>query len=447
MPLDPHSPIGSLQHLIDYCGIRCIVTAGMKSGQLELLESGAEELKAVIGVDNELSSTCRWSTWDSIDEFPSESPPDVKLTEQDLAYIMFTSGSTGRPKGIMHTHHSGLSYARLSVNCYGITAEDVIGSHSPLHFDMSTLGYFSGPLAAATTILIPEAHTRLPASLSQLIEKERITIWYSVPYALIQLHLRGVLESRDLSALRWVLFGGEPFPVGHLRELMAVWPQAQFSNVYGPAEVNQCTYYHLSSVDQADLSDSAPIPIGSTWANTSALVVDENDTPVTIGDTGELLIRSPTMMYGYWGRDDLNAAAFFKTTDRSGIEEVFYRTGDLVLVESNEHFVFVGRKDRQVKIRGYRVELNSVEQALSSHPAVEEVGAFTVRDESDVLHVRATLTLKPDSEIASAELITYAAGRIPWYAVPGEVRIATVLPRTTSGKVDRRQLAADYRAE
>lgn len=360
---------------------------------------------------------------------------------------MFTSGSTGQPKGIMHTHYSGLSYARLSVDTYQIAGTDVIGSHSPLHFDMSTLGYFSGPLAAATTILIPEAYTRLPASLSQLMETERITIWYSVPYALIQLHLRGVLESRDLSSLRWILFGGEPFSPGHLSELMQTWSHARFSNVYGPAEVNQCTYYHLPPIDQQQFSDSAPISIGSTWPNTNGLVVDENDQPVAIGKTGELLIRSPTMMRGYWGRDDLNAAAFYRHTGRSNIEQVFYRTGDLVTLQPDDHYVFIGRKDRQVKIRGYRVELDSVEQALSSHPDVEEVGAFTIRDAADVLHVRAALTLNPESLAAeprtdTSQLIAFVAERLPWYAVPGEIRIETVLPRTTSGKIDRRQLAA-----
>lgn len=451
VPLDPHSPPASLQILIDYCGIRCVVTSGMKSGLLEMLVADSEKLEAVIG-STQLDSSCRWIPWEDVDEFPANAPRAINILEQDLAYIMFTSGSTGRPKGIMHTHYSGLSYARLSVDTYGIQGSDIIGSHSPLYFDMSTLGYFSGPLAAATTILIPEAHTRLPASLSQLIETEQMTIWYSVPYALIQLHMRGVLESRDFGALRWVLFGGEPFPSKHLRELMQRWPHARFSNVYGPAEVNQCTYYHLPPIDQSELSDSLPIPIGSTWANTSSLVVDENDQPVVAGDLGELLIRSPTMMRGYWGREDLNAAAFFRQTGRSGIEEVFYRTGDLVNVEADDHYVFIGRKDRQVKIRGYRVELDSVEQALSSHPAVEEAGAFTVRDAAEVLHVRASLTLKPQSpsttsEIEPKELIAYVARRLPWYAVPGEIRVERVLPRTTSGKIDRRQLAVDHSTE
>ena len=182
----------------------------------------------------------------------------VKILESDLAYIMYTSGSTGAPKGIMHTHHSGLSYAKLSTQVYDVKPSDRIANHAPLHFDISTFGYFSGPLASATTVIIPDAYTKLPASLSTLMEQEKISIWYSVPLALVQLLHNGVLEARDLSSLRWVLYGGENFMPKYIRSLMALWSNATFSNVYGPAEVNQCTFYHLNMPPESD----GPIPIG-----------------------------------------------------------------------------------------------------------------------------------------------------------------------------------------
>lgn len=359
---------------------------------------------------------------------------------------MFTSGSTGRPKGIMHTHHSGLSYARLAVETYGVQTTDVLGSHSPLHFDMSTFGYFGGPLAAATVSLIPEAYTRLPASLSQLIESHRISIWYSVPFALIQLHLRGVLEKRDLTALRWVLYGGEPFVPRHLYELMARWPHARFSNVYGPAEVNQCTYYHLPALEDDALPQepARPIPIGVTWPDTHGLVVDDKNQPVESGEVGELVIHSSTMMQGYWARDDLNETAFLSYSDSAGLSHVYYRTGDLVRTDEDGQYVFVGRKDRQVKVRGYRVELDSVEQAISSHPAIEEGGAFVVRDSGDLVTIHAAVTLELDTLAESSALIQHAAERLPWYAVPTQVHVLDDLPRTTSGKIDRRMLAERY---
>ena len=156
--------------------------------------------------------------------------------------------------------------------------------------------------------MIPEAYTKIAASLAQLLEAQGVTIWYSVPLALIQLLQRGLIETRDLSRIRWVLFGGEPFPVKHLQELMRRWPQARFSNVYGPADVNQCT-------DQ-------PVPLGAVWQNTEGLILAPDDTPVAPGAEGELVICSPTMMHGYWGRPELNNHAFYRQPLYEGFDKV-----------------------------------------------------------------------------------------------------------------------------
>ncbi len=245
VPLDPRMPLGGLARLIEDCGISHLIAHDSLTGALERLAERRTGLEAIVGPAGEPGGRLRGRSWADLAGYPAGAPPELATVSDDLAYIMYSSGSTGRPKGIMHTHRSGLSYARLSVETYGVGPDDRIGNHSPLHFDMSTFGYFSSPCAGATTLLVPEAYTKMAASLSQLMESERLTIWYSVPLALIQLLTRGVLGERDLASLRWVLFGGEPFPRKHLDALMSRWPQARFSNVYGPAEVNQCTYYHV----------------------------------------------------------------------------------------------------------------------------------------------------------------------------------------------------------
>ncbi|MEL7523310.1 MAG: long-chain fatty acid--CoA ligase, partial [Cyanobacteria bacterium J06553_1] len=249
VPLDPSAPISRLAYMVNHCGIRHLITHRSKRRKLPALLQSAPALRWIVGipesVDLKLSAERQIvrSDWSAVPG--SKAAPVVKLLSQDLAYIMYTSGSTGAPKGMMHTHDSGLSYAQLAARTYRLKASDRIGNHSPLHFDISTLGFFAGPLVKATTIIIPEAYTKLPASLSQLIQDEALTVWYSVPFALTQLILRGVLAQRDLSTLRWVLFAGEPFPAKYLYALMQQLPNARFSNIYGPAEVNQCMYYHV----------------------------------------------------------------------------------------------------------------------------------------------------------------------------------------------------------
>ena len=320
---------------------------------------------------------------------------------------MYTSGSTGTPKGLMHTHHSGRAYAVLSAAEYGVEPSDRLGNHSPLHFDMSTFEMLTGPLCGATTVLIPEAATMFPRSLAELIERERLTFWYSVPLALIQLLQRGGVEERDCSSLRWVLFGGEPFPPKHLARLMELWPHARFSNSYGPAEVNQCTAYH---VPKGPLPLDEPLPIGPVWRGAQGLVVDADDGIVEPGRPGELLIRAPTMMAGYWGRPDLDEHAFFRRSARSGLEELFYRTGDLVREGEGGNLQFLGRKDRQIKVRGHRVELDEIEALLTAQDGVAEAAAVDLRDEDGAASIAAAARLRDGARV-DAE-----ACAAPWHS-------------------------------
>jgi len=361
----------------------------------------------------------------------------ARRIDLDIAYVMFTSGSTGTPKGIVHTNQSGLSYARAAIDVYGVTSEDRLANHSALHFDMSTFEYFSAPLARATTIIIPEAYTKLPASLSQLMQDERVTYWYSVPYALIQLLEHGVLEDRDLSALRWVIFGGEPFQPKNLSALMRLWPHARFSNNYGPAEVNQCSYHHLDGPPE---SETESIPIGRVWENSSGLVLDDDGNEVS---EGELMIRSTSMMRGYWDAEELTRRAFYHRDVTPGVTQTYLRTGDLVRDEGDGVMRFLGRKDRQVKVRGYRVELDEVELAVSGHDAVEEAGAFL--DTSDtVIHVAVSLR---DKNVEAADILRHAKQHLAAYAVPSKAYIVTDFPRTGTGKINRPALKAQFESD
>ncbi len=439
VPLDPLLPESRLAAIIRDCDIEYLVSQEMKRPILAKISQQETGLRGVIGLSDGEDVGLQGISWAQVEQAPSDSAPAVKIIEQDLAYIMYTSGSTGTPKGMMHTHHSGLSYAKLAAEMYDLRSTDRLSNFPPLHFDQSTFDYFSGPLVGATTVIIPEAYTKFPASLSQLMAEERLTVWYSVPFPLIQLLLRGVLEQRDMNALRWVLYGGEPFPPKYLAGLQKLWPGASFSNVYGPAEVNQCTFYTVPPLSE---DSDAPIPIGKLWPNAEGLVVDEEDVPVAAGEVGELLVRTPTMMQGYWRRPDLNERAFFYREGAGGQRDRFYRTGDVVQTLPDGNLLFLGRKDRQVKVRGFRVELDEVEAALLSHPSVEETAVFPVPDGEGSHQVIAAIIAKPGQAINQTDLLQHAASRLPRYALPTKFDFREDFPRTSSGKIDRRALAA-----
>jgi amino acid adenylation domain-containing protein len=436
VPLDPSAPVSRLGTVIRDCGIRHLISSDDKKNRLGELLAQNVTLEFLIGLDEQVSLLARSFSWQDVYQMPSQEMPDVGTGEHDLAYILYTSGSTGKPKGIMHSHRSALSFAQWARQTYGLTHQDRLSNHAPLHFDLSTFDFFAGALAGATTVMIPEVYKKLPASLSKLIADAQISVWYSVPFALTELLLRGVLESRDLTALRWILFAGEPFPTKHLRKLMKMLPHARFSNLYGPTETNVCTYYHVPPLpDQSN----EPIPIGRPTANASSLVVNAKDQPLGAKQVGELLIQGPLVMRGYWGRPALNQEAFLQAKEQNG-EGLFYRTGDLVELQPDGNFKFIGRKDRQIKRRGYRIELDEIEVALLSHAQVQEAAVFPLSDRHGSNEIEAVVTLKAGALLELSDLAQYLTEQLPWYAIPNHITIAKELPRTSTGKINRRHL-------
>lgn len=442
VPINPDAPAAYVRHIVEDCEIRhCVVGRGTRRTAHTVAEATGIEL--LVGIEEEIGATPALG-WDDVWAHPA-TPPPVRLESEDLAYIIFTSGSTGRPKGIMHTHASGLAYGMVGAAAYGFHAGDRIANHAPLNFDLSLLELWGGLVAGATIVIIPESHARLPASLSQMLADERVTVINAVPFALVQLLHRGALDQRDLSALRWVIFGGEVFPTKDLRALMRRLPQARFANVYGPAEVNGVTYYVVP--DLPGDSDE-PISIGSLYPGMRAMVLDANGAELPDGATGELVVNSPTHMVGYWRQPELTARCTHTAVGIDGTAERWHRTGDLVQRVDDGRFRLIGRKDRLVKTRGHRVELDEVENALLTHPDVEQAVVFTVPDDEGSQDIFAVVVLDGHSAAEGAteweaELRQHAGRLLPRYAIPRAVRVADSVPRTSTGKADRIALAAD----
>jgi len=435
VPIDPFMPMARIQLILKDCGIEYLLTTPSQSKKIKMIAKETHSLKLVIGVPEAEGMLA--VSWDHIFSKPLENYKPQRILEQDLAFILYTSGSTGRPKGIMHTHYSGLSLAKIAADLYDFNQDDRIGTFAPLHFDPSTFGYYASPLAGATAVIIPDAYLKLPASLSALVEKEKITIWYSVPLMLIQVLLNGEIEKHDFSSLRWVLFAGEVFITKHLRALMKQWPHAQFSNLYGPAEVILCTYYNLDGIPETD----EPIPIGTVWGNTEYKILDADDNEVEKGIPGELVIRTATLMHGYWNNEALTEESFYRIKMASGYNHVYYRTGDLVKENDINELLFLGRNDRQIKLRGYRIELDEIEITLLKHQRVEEVAVVVIENSQERDELVAVVKPLLDVNVETQDLAAFCKTYLPAYAIPESVKILNNFPRTSSGKIDRKEIS------
>lgn len=438
VPLDAFAPVTRIATLLEDCTITYLISEQARADRLRDICLQYPKLCCVIGLSAPPELPVKSISWEEINALPATIAWSRIPGEQDLAYILYTSGSTGTPKGIMHTHRSALSFVEWACQTYLVSHEDRISSHAPFHFDLSIFDLFASAAVGATTVLIPENITKFPASLSEYIAQERITIWYSVPFALTQLLLHGALSIRDLSSLRWILFAGEAFPTKHLRQLMKQLPHARFSNLYGPTETNVCTYYHVASLPE-DVDE--PLSIGKACEHTELMMIDADEQPVERGEVGELLVKGAPVMTGYWARPELTRQAFcYKQT--SGKDELFYRTGDLVRLRADGYYMLLGRKDRQVKVRGYRIELDEIETALLSFPPVIEAAVYTLPDELGSQCIECAVLLRSEITVSIPQIVSHLSRKIPAYAIPGTILITEDFPRTSTGKIDRRTLQA-----
>ena len=439
VPLDPQQPAQRIQYIIENCGIRALVTTREKLRNLA--PATVEMLEFSVFTDrlNGTGTPARGVAWEELASFPTDCGPDgLQLTTFDLAYILYTSGSTGRPKGVMLSHQNALTFVEWCADTFKVLPEDRLSNHAPLHFDLSVFDIYNAIEAGAAVYMVPEDALLFPATLAKFIAEQGISVWYSVPSALMHLILRGNLNTQNLERLRLLLFAGEVFPIKYLRQLAELLPEVDLYNLYGPTETNVCTYYR---VERAMLPTLEKVPIGRACANTEVFAVDELDQFIQPGETGELYVRGPSVTSGYWGDEEKTRKMVVPNRFQANYEEKMYRTGDLVTLREDGDYDFVGRRDSQIKSRGYRIELGEIEAALLSHPAVKEVVVVAVPDEEMSNRIKAIVAPLDDAKLTAVQLQQHCAQRVPRYMIPDLVEFRESLPKTTTGKLDRVLLA------
>jgi acyl-coenzyme A synthetase/AMP-(fatty) acid ligase len=219
-----------------------------------------------------------------------------------------------------------------------------------------------------------------------------------------------------------VLFAGEPFPIGFVRQL-ASWTEARLLNLYGPTETNVCTWHEVTA---ADLERDRPVPIGRGCSGDTVELLDESGRLCAAGAEGEVVVTGPTVMLGYWGREPIAGS---------------YHTGDHAVLRADGALDYVGRRDHLVKIRGHRIELGDIEAALDAHPGVER-SAVVVAGAGLTATLVAFVVPAGEARLGMVTIKAHLAGLLPTSMIVDVVHQVPSLPRSSNGKIERSTLVA-----
>ncbi|MEO6013989.1 MAG: AMP-binding protein [Devosia sp.] len=348
----------------------------------------------------------------------------------DLAMLIYTSGSTGRPKGVMMTHRN-IDAASLSIITYlETTTDDIILSVAPLAFDYGLYQLLMAVRLGATLVL--EKSFAFPAAVFETMRRERVTGFPLVPtMAAMILQMRD-LATLDVPTLRYITNTAAALPVEHIKRVRDLFPNAALYSMYGLTECKRCTYLPPAQLETRAGSVGIAIP------NTEAYVAADDGEPVAAGVIGELVIRGPHIMQGYW--ENPIATAERLRPGRNPWDKVLY-TGDLFYADAEGFLFFVGRKDDIIKTRGEKVAPKEVEAVLYAMPGIAEAVVVGVPDPVLGQAVKA-IVVRSNPELTEGEIIRAAAKALEDFMVPKSVEFRDALPKTDTGKVSRR-LAAE----
>ncbi|MBL1106872.1 AMP-binding protein [Streptomyces sp. 5-8] len=348
----------------------------------------------------------------------------VPVRADDLALLMYTSGSTSMPKAVMTPHRAAVFVTGAIAERLGYRAQDVVLNAIPFSFDYGLYQIFLTVAAGAELVV---SRTDSHVGLMTLLHRHAVTVFPVVP-SLAELVLRlAARDGRQASTVRLFTSTGAAFNRPVIDGLRAAFPGARIAPMYGTTECKRIT------VLEPDGDLDRPHSVGRALTGTQVLVLDDAGRPLPPGATGEIAVRGPHVMAGYWRAPGITGERF-RTDPRTGT--VTLHTGDYGRLDADGHLYVEGRRDDLFKRRGVRMSALEIEAAALDVPGVRAAALLPPADGADmVLYVAAG---RP-----AAEVLALLAERLEPAKVPPVCHVRAELPLTPNGKTDKKALAAE----
>jgi long-chain acyl-CoA synthetase len=356
---------------------------------------------------------------------PIQTPVAVD-PEEDIALLQYTGGTTGLSKGAMLTHYNLVSNASYGVPFFPLSEKDISLCVLPLFHIYGLTVTMNAPLAAgASLVLLPSFHVD---EVMKAIQDRKVTVFCGAPAMYIAINSRPDVKKYDLRSIRACLSGGSALPPAVRRQFMAL-TGGNLVEGYGLSETSPVT--HCNPIKGGVVKDGS---IGPPFSGTDAIVVDldGNWRRLPAGEVGELAVKGPQVMKGYWNQ---------KGETEAVMNEGWFLTGDIAKMDEDGYFYIVDRKKDMINVGGFKVYPREVEDLLFEHPAIKEAGVIGVPDAFSGEVVKAFVVLKdPSKKVTEQEVIDFCLQHLAKFKAPKQVEFVEALPKTLLGKVLRRKL-------
>jgi len=362
-----------------------------------------------------------------MEDFRGGATPAPSVSQpQDLCLLPYTSGSTGQPKGCMHTHATCLHNIAGAALWKHITQDTVALATAPFFHVTGLIHSFLATVYAGGTIVIQRRWD--PLAAARLVERHRCTHWDNVPTMVVDLLSHPKALEHDVSSLKWIFGGGAAMPEAIAQKLYEVCG-VRYIEGYGLTETISQTHINPPQNPKQQC-------LGIPTFDTESLVVDPDSFKVLgPGEKGEIVVRGPQLLLGYWGNDKATREAWVDIEGKR-----YFRTGDLGRTDEDGYFFISDRLKRMINAAGLKVWPAEVEAAMYQHPAIKECCIIASPDERRGETVKAVVVLKPGAAASAEEIMHWARGRMAAYKAPRRIEFMDALPRTGSGKLMWRSL-------
>ena len=372
-----------------------------------------------------------------IDEIKENSSFNAKLDEKintqidtDPFCIINTSGSTGTPKGVVLNSRGFFDFVDCASERWGLSDDEIIGSLSPIIFDIFSFELCLLMSKSACIACIPENSNMFPVRILEFLQKNSVSFIFWVPTIMVNIANLNLLENFKLPSLKHIWFAGEVFPTKQLNIWYRNFKNAKFVNLYGPIEITlDCIWYEITH----EMDENKPIPIGKACQNTNILLLNENDEEAKNGDEGEICVRGTGLAMGYYNNPQKTAKAFVQNPLNNAYIELIYRTGDIGVCDENGDIIFKGRKDTLIKHSGYRIELSEIEHIIINKLRLVKNACVVYNHNKKEI----TLIYENDSVLEAGFVRKELAKELPKYMIPTAFVRLDAMPLGATGKIDR----------